>query len=377
MEGQINPSSGHSIGTTPDFSSMNETDVRETIVRPLIENLGYRHGTDAYIRTEQTLRYGKAFLGRKNPTRDPDLVGRADYICGVVSFGSWVVEVKSPAEPLTQETVEQAHTYAAHPEIAASHFLVTNGREFRLYETSRLESPVLTWKFQDTDDNSLRLFNVLSPAAIRTRAKATSVDQGKPLSRGLGSRLRVIGGEILYEDHVGNHPFFQQSSISGLRLPVVGGSVNRTDDGRILGRVEISKAAPLFFLGDDEASDPYSFYSAAEYISDDPEHPTIFQNRITQVVAAGRQMNFPGFGKVPMPFEYSVSAYTEAVGYVNNDKFVGTMRFSSDFHLSKMVPQVRQFLGVRFGHIPDDGQVTGVGRFEVSLLPDILAGKQF
>jgi hypothetical protein len=28
-----------------------------------------------------TLRYGKAFLGRKDPKKDPDLVGRADYIC--------------------------------------------------------------------------------------------------------------------------------------------------------------------------------------------------------------------------------------------------------------------------------------------------------
>jgi hypothetical protein len=87
------------MGSTPDFSSMNETDVREIIVRPLIESLGYRHGTDADIRTEQTLTYGKAFLGRKNPNKDPDLVGRADYICEVISFGRWVVEVKSPAEP--------------------------------------------------------------------------------------------------------------------------------------------------------------------------------------------------------------------------------------------------------------------------------------
>jgi hypothetical protein len=39
------------------FDTMNETDVRETIVRPLIQRLGYRHGTDANIITEKTLRY--------------------------------------------------------------------------------------------------------------------------------------------------------------------------------------------------------------------------------------------------------------------------------------------------------------------------------
>src|ERR1039458_2214520 len=78
------------------FNTMNETDVRETIVRPLIERLGYRHGTDANIITEKTLRYEKAFLGRKNPKKDPPLVGRADYICEVVSFGRWVVIDTAP-----------------------------------------------------------------------------------------------------------------------------------------------------------------------------------------------------------------------------------------------------------------------------------------
>jgi hypothetical protein len=106
----------------PDFASMNETDVREIVVRPLIERLGYRHGTDANIRTEQTLTYARSFLGRKNPKKDPPLVGRADYICEVISFGRWVVEVKAPGEELTRDVVDQAHSYAAHPEIAATFF---------------------------------------------------------------------------------------------------------------------------------------------------------------------------------------------------------------------------------------------------------------
>jgi hypothetical protein len=65
----------------PNFDAMNETDVREIVVRPLIERLGYLHGTDATILTEKTLRYDRAFLGRKNPKKDPPLVGRADYVC--------------------------------------------------------------------------------------------------------------------------------------------------------------------------------------------------------------------------------------------------------------------------------------------------------
>src|SRR5687768_3447727 len=73
-----------------NVEGMNETDVRETIVRPFIHALGYAYGTPNHIRTEYPLRYGKTFLGRKNPSKDPDLRGRADYICEVVSHGRWV-----------------------------------------------------------------------------------------------------------------------------------------------------------------------------------------------------------------------------------------------------------------------------------------------
>src|SRR5262245_35661098 len=123
---------------TPDFDTMNETDVREIIVRPLLVRLGYAHGTQANIRTEVPLRYERAFLGRKNPKKDPPLAGRADYVCDATSYGRWVVEVKAPAHALTQDDAEQAHTYCAHPDIAAAYFLLTNGREFRLYATGQL-----------------------------------------------------------------------------------------------------------------------------------------------------------------------------------------------------------------------------------------------
>lgn len=358
------------MSATPEFSSMNEQDVRETIVRPLIESLGYKHGTEANIRTEQKLRYGKAFLGRKSPSKDPDLVGRADYICEVISFGRWVVEVKSPAESITQDVIEQAHTYAAHPEIAASHFLVTNGREFKLFQTSRLESPILAWSHENTEENRLRISNLLSPDAVRARAKTSQPDTGKPLGRGLASRLIVIGGHIQLEDHFGDNPFLPTSSIAGLRLPVVGGYVRRTDDNRIIGHVQIAKVAPVL-LGDGELADQYDFISASEYISDDPEQPTIFQNLITQFLPVGKQLNIPGIGKIPLPFEYSCSAFTEAVGFIAQGKFAGTMRLSHHFDYSKMSPQVRHMYAARLGNIPDHCKVTGVGRFEVSLLQEL------
>jgi hypothetical protein len=355
----------------PDFSSMNETDVREIIVRPLLELLGYGHGTDATIRTEQTLRYSNTFLGRKNPKKDPALVGRADYICDVISFGRWVVEVKSPSED--RDVVEQAHTYAAHPEIAASFFLVTNGRMFKLYETAKLEKAALEWAFDDADDNLLRLLNILSPAAFRKRAKITLVDPGKPLGTGLPSRLRIVGGEITYDDHSSSHPLLRVDSISGLRLPVTGGRVLRTEDKRIVAHIVVAKVAPLMHelneaMGISDGSD---FFSATEYLSTDPEHPTIFQNLVTTNTPAGTLLNIPGLGKIPMPFAVSCAAFTEAVGFAIDDKFVGTMKLSYDYTFSKIPPHERAALELRMGPIPDTAHMDGSGRFEVFLLEDL------
>jgi hypothetical protein len=271
-----------------DFDTMNEADVREIVVRPLLHRLGYRHGTEHNIRTEVTLRYGKTSLGRRKKS-DPVVEGRADYICEVVSVGRWVVEVKGPSEPLDSKVVEQAHTYAAHPEIAADYFMVTNGRLFMLFKTGSLETPALSWHFNDLENHVLPLFNVVGPSAIRARQEVLAVDAGKPLGRNLGSSVAITGGTIRYDEHEISTPLIPRSMIEGLELPVVGGRIFRAEDGRIHAYIEIGKAAAMFRDLQDTigAADDYDFYSSDEYVSDDPEKPTIFQNLYTSMSPRG------------------------------------------------------------------------------------------
>jgi hypothetical protein len=73
----------------------------------------------------------------------------------------------------------------------------------------------------------------------------------------------------------------------------------------------------------------------------------------------------------PMPFEMSTTAFTEAVGFVREDKFVGTMRLTYDFSFSQISPQVRMMLSRQFGHIPDRAHMMGAGRFEILIQADI------
>ena len=108
-----------------DFQKLNETDIREEIVTPLLRHLGYRSGTHHNVIREQLLSYPKSFLGRKKNT-DPILRGRADYICEAHNKIRWVIEAKSPDAPLDQDAQEQSWTYANHPEIRAVYFCLTN-----------------------------------------------------------------------------------------------------------------------------------------------------------------------------------------------------------------------------------------------------------
>lgn len=357
----------------PNFDDMNETDVREIIVRPLLNRLGYEHGTENTIRTEQTFRYAKAFLGRKNAAKDPPLVGRADYILEVASVGRWVVEVKGPREELSRDVVEQAHTYAAHPEVAALFFMITNGRTFRLYRTSSLEAPLMAWDFEDAAEMLLPLTNLLGPDAIKRKMALLKPDLGKPLAKGIASEVKIIGGVVHYDDHTSNHPLVEMaiSDINGLRLPITGGSVTRASDGRLHAKIHMAKAMPM--AGEIaemlDAVDGYDFYASDEYISLDRENPTIFQNFIKSYTPPGAKMKVPGIGEIEAPFGYRFSATTEAVGFVDGEVFRGSMKLEYQFAYEGMSPPVKFALEQQFGRFPNFPQAQGGGSFEVHLLP--------
>jgi hypothetical protein len=129
-----------------DFTLLNETDVREEIIAPLLRQLGYRTGTANNIIRELSLRYPNKFIGRKKEAKDPPLRGKADYICEIDRRVRWVIEAKDPNSEINPDEIEQAFTYAYHPEIRAMYFVLCNGRELKVFKTIDIPSspPILT-----------------------------------------------------------------------------------------------------------------------------------------------------------------------------------------------------------------------------------------
>lgn len=347
---------------------MNETDVREVIVRPLLHALGYRQGTEANILTEKTLRYSKIFLGRKKPDKDPDLIGRADYICEVVSFGRWVVEVKSPKAELTIDDAHQAHTYAAHPEVAAIFSLLTNGREFRLYKISEPEQPILSWKTEETERYFVNIANLLSPDAVKRRV-FIPVDLGKPLAIGFNSTIEMIGGFLVYERHKATAPIFATvSNMAGMRASVTGKTVYRKPDGRIEGELELAGPYSVFdYINRSAGIGTYLFSTSDEYISVNREKPTIFQNVFTATIVPGTDFpalpgSPPGVTGYRLPFGMSMAAYTEAVGYIDKDRFIGTFEITYDIRFSNVPPQATLRVP-----IPQQADLYSEGTFDIRI----------
>lgn len=311
-----------------DFSTMNETDVREEIVNPLIQRLGYKHGTEHTVRREVELRYAKMILGHRKPKTDRPMRGYVDYLCDVVSYGRWTVEVKAPHVELTEAEREQAHSYAAHPEIAAAYFVLTNGRTFRLYSMLEPKQPLLEWRHEQIDQFWINLENVLGPAQIRRKFEQELRHRGKPLARDLGSVANIVGGRVEYTEYSCTDPAQSQAlqSLIGTRANVETGKVARSESGLIHGQLKLAGPNEQWdLLNQLSGVSTYDFYAAEEFLSTDRDKPTILTGLIRFEMPAGTPIGGVG-GLRPglvSPFPMTMSAFTQVTGYLDGGVFEG------------------------------------------------------
>jgi Type I restriction enzyme R protein N terminus (HSDR_N) len=337
-----------------NLSGANETDVREEIATPLLAALGYQRGTANDIAREQPLSYSRKFLGRKKAT-DPPLRGRADYILSVIGVARWVLEVKAPNEDIDADAIDQALSYARHPEVSAFYAVVLNGRRLTVHRMSQwpTDPPLADLEVTDPQELASRLQSLLSPAAIRRDCSPPMVDLAQPLAEGLRSYAAVCGGQIQHRDFkfaINTSLPPQQLAqlnemgrrLNGLIVAVTGGVVRRDENSRI--RAKLAWSAPhdalVQFALDKKLMD-VEFIALAEQISVDPEHPTVF-DMISEVAVAPGDVMFDivrwqtQTAGIAMHMQYQ----SQATGFIADGAFKGTYdaRYVSSFPL---LPGVR------------------------------------
>lgn len=126
----------------PDFR---EDAVREVIIAPIISRLGYHPiGENTVIRSK-TLDHPFVYVGtRKHPVKIIP-----DYTLYSNGKPVLILDAKSPTESIaSRANVQQAYSYAIHPEIQVDHFSLCNGKRLVLYSTNNLE-PLLDISFEE------------------------------------------------------------------------------------------------------------------------------------------------------------------------------------------------------------------------------------
>jgi hypothetical protein len=316
----------------PVFDAMNEADVREEVIAPLIKAMGYRTGTEHNVLRELSLTYSRVQLGREK-ANDPPLRGKADYVLEAGGRVRWIIEAKAPADPLDAAVEAQAWSYANHPEVRAIYFLVTNGRQFRLYVTNRGPdaAPVLEFAYEEIPQRLAAITNTLGPAAMLRDHPDIVIDDGEPLGPGLRSTLRISSGRLkVHRVEPAIAPIDQMT------VSIVDGSASRRPDGGITVSYRTEVAVNVLQTMNEQIGlNIVDLVTDDDVLSTDPAHPTVFRAAREMLIPKGSPtIDINTWQHANAPVDFRVQVVIEARGHLAGQKFAGdftsTMRMSFD-----------------------------------------------
>ena len=305
-----------------DFENLNEADVREEILAPLLRDLGYRSGTRFDVIREQSLRYPKISLGLKNPAKDPLVRGKADYVCEIDGGLRWVLEAKSAAEELTEEVIHQAFSYAVHAEIAAVYFCVSNGRRIQFYQTNHGPHvpPILALDYGELNGAFQTIQNLVGPEALLRDHPKHKIDAQRPLGPGLRSLVRVASGHIVYEGNTLGSPV-----LNGLTISITDGAIQRENGRGLIAYIKsLSPYEALQRLNEKLGLSKFEVSSIDDVLSASPDKPTIFEGEQEILLPSGESiLNLQTWTEVVLPRSISCNIKVSARGWLESKTFQG------------------------------------------------------
>jgi Type I restriction enzyme R protein N terminus (HSDR_N) len=327
--------------TFPDFNfdALSEADVREEVISFVLRRLGYRSGTENNILRERAieLRYPNMFLGRKKPEKDPILRGRPDYICDARGVTRWAIEAKPPGSAIGRDDIEQAHSYSVHAELAAPLFVLTNGRDWLVFESNRgpAVEPILHLTHHDIKERFYLLENLLSPNGLRRRYPVCALDLGEPIAKGFGSKAKIIGGftrydsiEILTEGlppGLANPALASAKKLIGYQVAITGASCFRSDGFGIVADLRMHHPHEgMRNFAEQVGLASMRYATPAMFVSQNQAVPTIFEYTNKCTIPAGtRTFDITTWSDVTSPISMELVIYAEAIGHLAGNTFLG------------------------------------------------------
>jgi hypothetical protein len=107
-----------------------EDSAREVLVAPIVERLGYSLTGDNRVVRSRCLLHPYVAIGSKQ--RKISII--PDYLFLSEGKPFWALDAKAPTDEILKSThVEQAYSYAIHPDVRAELFALCNGHNFALF----------------------------------------------------------------------------------------------------------------------------------------------------------------------------------------------------------------------------------------------------
>lgn len=181
----------------PDFK---EDSVRELVIVPMLSRLGFLPHGEARVLRSKTLKQPFIRVG----TRNHPVTIIPDYTLLVKEKPALVLDAKGPNEGVFDPMhVQQAYSYAVHPEIRCREFALCNGRELAIYSTDQTE-PLLHLTFDEFESRWDEIAKYMSPEYLaEPERRKFAPDFGLKLHRlgfshdsalvMLGTRLNLFG----------------------------------------------------------------------------------------------------------------------------------------------------------------------------------------
>jgi hypothetical protein len=338
----------------------NEQDVREEIASPFLKSLGYESGTANDIEREHRLRYAAMQLGRKkqNDALLPQ-GGNADYLLTVAGAGRWVLETKPPSQEIALDDIDQAVSYARHPEVSGHYAAVLNGERFVLYFSSQTsdEKPLVDLEVISGEELAKALSGLLGPLAIRRDCTPPKVDLRAPLAPGFRSEAAIVSGwnkqvaiDIETRLPIPQSEIDRQKAqylkIVGMRSTIKHGRVWRDEASRI--RVRLSWHPPhedMKPLLEAARLDDFEYVCLGETISTNAENPSVFDILAAFELRQGQvAYDLLQWKTQVLGFDTSVAIQGQATGYLEGIQLAGIANFRSTSTIKGLaLPIIVQF----------------------------------
>lgn len=166
-----------SVLDDPEFK---EDSVRELIIAPMMTKLGYLPTGNPRVIRSKTLKHPFIRVG----TRNHPVKTIPDYSFVIDERTLFILDAKAPIEDiLNPEHVQQAYSYAIHPEVRCEEFGLCNGKELVIFSVAQ-ETPLLRISFEQYESDWSEIEKFLMPRYLREPAiRKFAPDFGLALKR--------------------------------------------------------------------------------------------------------------------------------------------------------------------------------------------------